>query len=445
MNNNSREELYEYILKNSPHVNANIVEDWLDNTIKVVTEDVDDMEDCELISNSKREELIKKRVMFHIKRLNGIGGSDMAALLMDYRGEFHPFTTAEDVVRSKLCMNTPERFTGDTERGTVMEPIIEGKFLRAMRHLNLKVFHEGLEKLNKFEANGGSEEHPWIKSSPDGLYIDKNNEVWLVDYKCPFAQSTVMDNYEDPALYYRAQIAQYKIHLEMAGVKIHHTVLAPFSMKEMRIYIAEFTVDDKLKDDILKAGDHYWGSILRNELPRRPPSSDFSHISEVPPQLKRAMVSMIMSKKMESISKARSEKLKENFLELATICGVDWNVMGRKTRLPGMDIRNSFVEYTDTAALKEKLRTFGIDPEDKEFKKERSQITIATIRSKNSEYKDMIDEVHEIATRAFSDANDDVDDSIDYEIPGSDVTDPTEIQEYGRSKKYENKDLVPSF
>jgi len=422
-----QELLLKSIITENPHINIKLAEDWLENTIEVAKYNVSESIE-ESLSNAEMEDRIKKMVKWHIRRLSGFGGSDMSALIMEYNGDFYPFGNAEDVVREKICLTAPEPFVGDTERGTIMEPIIRRKFEKAMRENHDLVLHtDAYKKLNKFQESGAWDEHPWMKASPDGIYLDlKTGETWLVDFKCPAAQSTVLDNYEDPAIYYKAQLAQYKILLEEAGVRIDHTVLAPFSLKEMKIYIAEFPVTDELIQNVLDAGDYYWEFVLKNELPKRPPGKNFQYVKEVPAPLQELISEMIVVKKLESIAKSKGSAIKDRALELALLSGIDWKKIDTKTRIPGLDISHKEVCSVNNDLIHAEFRRLGGNPDDEKYHETRTQTSISVIRSQKSEHAPFIGEVQEIAIRMFEDALLDVKEYTGLDNKATlNVTDPT--------------------
>lgn len=412
-----------YLLSVAPHVNPALVDDWIMDTAITIKNSIffaeGQLPDDEL--NARIDEMLR----WHIRRLSGIGGSDMSALYCEYTGGFYPFAGADNIVKEKLCISTPNDSTGDTMRGNIMEPFIERSFLLKMSKFGLVRYQEAFDKLAEFEANGGWKEHPWVKSGPDGVYLDNSGKVWLVDFKCPSEHASVDDMMKDPPDYYRAQIAQYKLHLEKAGIKIDRTALVPFSIKEMSAYVSEFVVDPEMERNVLAAGDYYWQHVLENKLPRRAPSKNFRHIREVPQELKSVISQYIAVRKYSSVIDDKSSKLKDRLLELSLTYGVDWTGEGKKTRLPGVDISHRGRTTDDVAALKDELTKLGVDVNDERFKRTTSSMTVSVIRSKKSEHFPHIEDMQSISHSSFEDFVHDITDSIGGNGLRTDAFDPT--------------------
>lgn len=402
MQENKFNEFLESALKKNPHLNPLMVEDWLESVIKL-SEDTIDFQD-NYRSNEHRTQMIERGVSWHISKLNGFVGGDMAALAMEFNGDFYPFGTAEDVIKQKICLVAPEALYGDGERRMVMLPTVKKKFLKEMAAYELKPYDLAYEKIEELEKAGGIASLPWLKSKPDSIYIDKNNEVWLVAFKVPAEHDTVISAYEDPGLYYKAPLAQDKIFLEQAGIKVHHTAIVPFSTKEMKVYVSEFPVNLELEKLVVDAGNQYWDFVLKNEMPKRPPGKNFSYIKEVPLAFQKLISEFVVTKKLASISKEKSDKLKDRLLEMAKTIGVDWEQMGLKTRLPGLDISHKESSYYNTKRLKDAFRLLGGNPDAPEFTDDKTQTTVAVIRSAKTDHSLMIGEIQEIAIRCFDDA-----------------------------------------
>lgn len=405
-------------LKNTaPYVSADVAMDWIENTYQNVLTDL--KATGEPISPVDMEGIVARKVEWHIRRLDGFGGSDMGVLLTEFEGGFYPHdTSAKDIVRQKLCLESAGVSTGDMERGNTLEPFAEKKFLMAMASkeenpVYLKVHPQLDEFLQTANTRDFWPEHPWVRSSPDGLYVDQNGETWLVDYKCPAQHDAVMDAYGNPPRHYRAQLAQYKMHIEQFGIKVDHVVLCPFSTKEFKVFPVEFKVGRELIDTVKKAGDFYFDYVMKTELPNRPPSQDFHQIRQVPPSLRDGIAKYIYTKKLESLGKNAATKSKERLLELASVHGIDWNHEDRKVRLPGIDISQKCVSRHDMNSLIEEVRRLGGDPDDPKFKTTQAQTTIRVIQSKKTEHTPFIESVQDIASGQYDEGMLDVIDIFD--------------------------------
>ncbi|MND11531.1 hypothetical protein D3C87_351960 [compost metagenome] len=405
MHENKVEELLSGMIKRYPHLNPAVAEDWLENVISLSVETVDYQDNYR--SPEHREQMIERGVTWHINKLSGFNGNDMSALIMEYNGDYYPFGSASDVIKEKICVSAPEQLFGDGERKMVLLPTVKKKFLKEMAAYELRPYDLGYDKAEELEKSGGVPGLPWMKSRPESIYIDKNNEVWLVSFKVPAEHDTVISAYEDPGLYYKASLAQDKIFLERAGVKVHHTAIVPFSTKEMKVYVSEFPVDYELEKKVIDAGNEYWDFVLRNELPQRPMGKNFSHIKQVPAAFQKIIVEYVISKKVESISTDKAKGVKSRLLEMAKTIGIDWEELDKKTRLPGVDISHKEARSFNASKLKDDFRMLGGNPDDDKYFNNREQTTVSVIRGQKTDYSLMINELQEIASRAFDDAHTD--------------------------------------
>jgi len=447
-----QEKLLSELLTYAPHINHKIADDWIANVIIDSKETVEIKDDY----HSKEDYLdqVVKNVRFHIKRVNGIGGSEMSVLYTEYKGGFFPIegVDAASVVAQKLCLTTPGVGNGNTRRGIELEPYARKSFEKKMKKFGLKVHHDAFEALNKLNIEGGVKNHEWMKSSPDGIYYEeKTGKVWLVDFKVPSEHSAFLEMTENPQDYYRAQLAQYKYHLGVAGIKVDHVALVPFSTKDWDVGIAEFNITEELTNDVLAAGDKYWKNILNNELPVRPMSENFQYVNEMPKEAQQIIADFILTKRMMSIAKNRDDKNKPRLLKMLSICGIDWNQAEQKTRIPGLDITNK----SKMAFNNKKIHTAnraGIvaDPDSDEYKTASETTTVSVIRSKNSPHYAFIEELENSASRAFDFAIEDMIEINGFEITEKEienmVKDPTspffgneEVQEFFEEVGYSVK------
>ena len=251
----------------------------------------------------------------------------------------------------------------------------------------------------------------YLENQQESIYIDKNNEVWLVSFKVPAEHGTVISAYEDPGLYYKAPLAQDKIFLEQAGVKVHHTAIVPFSTKEMKVYVSEFPVDLEMEKLVVDAGNQYWEYVQRNELPKRPTGKDYSYIREVPPVLQKLIAKHILTKKIESLSEDKAKKLKERILEISKTLGIDWEVLDKKTMLPGVNISHKEARSFNQNLLKDEFRMLGGNPDDDRFYTNRTQTSITVVRSAKSDHAQLVSEIQEIAVRTMQDG---LEDALEY-------------------------------
>ncbi|MGD1524483.1 YqaJ viral recombinase family protein [Vibrio owensii] len=424
--------LIQFMRESAPYVQDSIIEDWVYSAVETISNDLDLYEDFPTAQH--RTEKIEALVKWHIRRMNGFGGSDMSVLYTEYKGGFTTYggeetIDAASVVAGKLALVNVTGTTGDMERGKKLEDEARVSFERQMNKngYGLKPHALAYKKLKEFQKEGWKD-HPWCFSSPDGIYIDKHGKTWLVDFKVPNNTDNVQTYYWNPPMHYRAQLAQYKAHLEAAGVKIDNVALVPFSTKEWKSYIAEFEVTETFMNEIMECGDYYWEFVKSGELPRRPPNQDFQFVDELSPQMKSLMSQFIMASKMKGIATKKQESLKSTLLEMASINGVDWKEDGRKTRLPGVDITHKEGKRKlNSDALKAKYEKLGGSLDDDELYTTTESTTVSVVRGKKVAFIDFIVDNQDIAESMFQDAVAEVKETQDFVQGGAnDVYDPTE-------------------
>jgi hypothetical protein len=417
-----RESLLITILKDAPHVDRKIAADWVDNMILQTRVEIEKFTE---IASHEKLEAIRKTVLWHIGRLNGFGGSDMSVLYTEYKGGYYPHEMdAAGIIAQKLCIRTPNGRNGDTERGTHLEPFAREKFRLKMRAYNFVRHDKAYDALEELAKKGGVPHHEWMQSKPDDVLIDLNTgEIWLVDYKCPASVETFEDIVDNPPDYYRAQLAQYKYHLEAAGIKIDHTALVPFSTKHWDVEVSEFTVNDQLMSDVLSAGDQYWNFVLKSELPLRPLGKNFQFSGEMPAEMQQVIGRFILIKKMSSTLDDMDKRNKRVLLALASQYGVDWDVPEMKTRLPGVDISKKSKVTINKAAIFSDFREGSGNPDDEKYKTVSDSTTVSVIRGKQNIHSDYISEIEIVGERAIEFAIEDLMVKFDYKLTDKQIND----------------------
>ncbi|MBA1280214.1 YqaJ viral recombinase family protein [Stutzerimonas stutzeri] len=160
----------------------------------------------------------RKRAEWHAKRLYGIGGSEMGAVLRGLNElKESGFSTFRRVVEHKLMMRLPEYQTIHMKRGTVLEPLARLAFLYRYRAEQDVAAIRGAEKAR------GRPGYEWLVGNPDDLVI-LNGKRFLVDYKVP---SQVDDEIEYD---YQVQLHHYDLMCQMGGVKTDGLLLAKLDL-----------------------------------------------------------------------------------------------------------------------------------------------------------------------------------------------------------------------
>jgi len=163
------------------------------------------------------EELIKcpvkaifgeEHMLWHAKRLNGIGGSEIGTIVAHRFDYDDPFTTRMDIIRDKLMMTPPTEFSEHTLRGNLLEDIFDNTVRdRIIKHT------KGFEPIDNFETVK-RKKHPWLVGNPDFPYYitgKSGKRLFIDDFKIPGKEKC--ENYAEGELPlgYIAQVHHYAL------------------------------------------------------------------------------------------------------------------------------------------------------------------------------------------------------------------------------------------
>lgn len=160
------------------------------------------------------------RAEFHVKRLCGLGGSEMGALVRhanDLGGG--GFTTAERIVQQKLLMRLPEFETTHMRRGNVLEPLARAAFMHRFKA------QRDLDAISRMGQPHGRADVPWLVGNPDDIVMMQGRRL-LPDYKVP---NTFTDHIEFD---YSAQLHHYALGAKLRGIQIDGLVLAKLDLSQ---------------------------------------------------------------------------------------------------------------------------------------------------------------------------------------------------------------------
>ncbi|WP_219096327.1 YqaJ viral recombinase family protein [Pseudomonas sp. UMAB-40] len=148
------------------------------------------------------------RAEWHAKRLMGIGGSEMGAVVSFYRGERHSgFQSVKEVVEGKLMIRLPQYENFHMRRGNALEDLADAAYLK---RYGAVVDHEATAIFRAARKAAGYE---FLVGNTDKIVI-KNGKRILVDYKVPnvFSDSIDFD--------YEVQLHHYATMARIAGIRI---------------------------------------------------------------------------------------------------------------------------------------------------------------------------------------------------------------------------------
>ncbi|MBF6615610.1 MAG: YqaJ viral recombinase family protein [Candidimonas sp.] len=160
----------------------------------------------------------RARAEWHAKRLYGIGGSEMGAVLRGLNGlKEAGFGSFRTVVEHKLMMRLPEYETVHMKRGTILEPLARLAFMYRYKAAQDSA---AIQRVESATARPGYE---WLVGNPDDL-VGLSGKRFLVDYKVPSQCD------EEIAFDYQVQLHHYDLMCQMAGVKTDGLILAKLDL-----------------------------------------------------------------------------------------------------------------------------------------------------------------------------------------------------------------------
>lgn len=154
------------------------------------------------------------RASWHAKRLHGIGGSEMGAVVSFYRGEAPTgFISATEVVEGKLMKRLPQFETFHMRRGNALEDLARRVFLKSSSAV---IDHAATKALRTARKVPGYE---FMVGNQDDIVLI-NGKRFVVDYKVPntFSESIEQD--------YEIQVHHYATQAKLAGVRVDGLILA---------------------------------------------------------------------------------------------------------------------------------------------------------------------------------------------------------------------------
>lgn len=148
------------------------------------------------------------RADWHARRLLGIGGSEMGAVVSFYRGEkSEGFSSVEEVTEGKLMKRLPGFETWHMRRGNVLEVLARQTFLDKVKGT---IDHEAMNALSRASKLAGYE---FMVGNPDDIVLI-DGKRYIAEYKVPNTYS------EEVEFDYEVQTHHYATLAKMAGIPI---------------------------------------------------------------------------------------------------------------------------------------------------------------------------------------------------------------------------------
>ncbi len=283
------------------------------------------------------------RVMWHVNRLSGFGGSEVGILVAHQRDEDDAFgETLWGLVAQKLLIIEPKRATLSMRKGILLESGIRSIFLEdhgAVRDI---------DSIELFDSKDLVRPREWMRYSPDDVcFIEGNGktERYLIDYKHP----SVASLHDEIYLRYKSQLhlgAQLLLSNSkpIAGMLL---VQYPESGAEESLLVTEIEFDETIWTDMVSCGDEAWGLVMSGQLPEYraktfvslPPELDAEVASLTSVFVKNKAVANVLSKSCDEIRDQLTGLLNRNRIDAGLIAqpgikvtvnlGVDFDLLAQ--------------------------------------------------------------------------------------------------------------------
>jgi hypothetical protein len=243
-----------------------------DEITRQVRAKIDSLPQRELISEADARAWVTEVVgkygelaLWHAARAGGFGGSQIGALVRNYLGERADHEqSARSIVEGALLMRVPDETNAHMRRGIAMEPQHRRWFLEKY---GCRRDVEGFALLSKSVGT-----RPWMRYSPDDLvFMDQYDAAGqllgsrrvLIDYKAPSS----VDQVEQVSFQYICQLHMGRLVCESAGLAVDELMLSQFDWANWGLKDDQIIHMPELDALVEEAGDHYWGFVMRGEVP----------------------------------------------------------------------------------------------------------------------------------------------------------------------------------
>ena len=221
-----------------------------------------------------------KRIMWHVERLAGIGGSEIGTVVMERSGrKASIFTTARKIVSSKLMLRAPERSSVAMMVGTALESQLREAFHAEMEKYDCVTDQKAYDAIRELTSpeNNAKREHPWLIGNPDDIVLLRNRR-FVVDYKITLEQESSEQAAEDAATLevfadYPYQLNHYTSIVREAKHPVDGMLLVKWVKDEegyFALRMATVPFDVERQRSIIDAGSWAWQQRCMGVLPEYP-------------------------------------------------------------------------------------------------------------------------------------------------------------------------------
>jgi hypothetical protein len=288
------------------------------------------------------------RALWHVRRLGGIGGSEIGPLVIAKRGGFSALGSEYDLVVDKLMMYPPMPPKDNMRRGQDIEDLIRMMFAREYQA-------RSLEKDLEFLRGSAHPDVPWMVGSPDDVILLPNGKRYLADYKSPGEET--LDGYERKnavALEYVCQLHQYHDIGNAHGLAFDGMLLVSLDWKRWRLDVRVVEYDKTLAAEMIAVGSHVWNEyVLKGDLPPKRVRQPVLPSGEKQEELSHLAGQFLIARSLEKVGKEAADTIAATLID----CTADYNLGEDKLSLGGVDVAEKLV--VDEEEVERRLARHG--------------------------------------------------------------------------------------
>lgn len=208
------------------------------------------------------------RLMWHIQRARGIGGSEVGVAVLELSGGADQYETMRDIVRQKLFLAPPPRPNVAMQVAAAMKPEAMAVFHQQMSPFGCRTDEAALARIQQTSA---SPIRPWMTGTPDDIVL-LNGKRFIPLYRVTVSDRETYSRGEIPTrLVY--QLHQYALLLEHQDAPVHGLILAPY-LKDDEGYFKMLPLavpkEKGREEELIAAGDRYWQFVMEGVVPECP-------------------------------------------------------------------------------------------------------------------------------------------------------------------------------
>jgi hypothetical protein len=391
-----------------PQIKKEHINIWVNEAINVAKKELD-TED-----NNIDAESISRKVFYQAKRTSTLSAYDLSLFIASDEGKgFFGKNSPQTVIKDKIGITFPEFERSSFEKIIICKRVAEKRFESRHKDRGLTVATDVIDKVKQFNKEG-STEFPWMRLKVDNAYRDKEDKLWICEYKFPTTDNDY--NSENDIPEYSKVNAEYSrtILENLLNEPVEHVITNYFNYQSFDIKSFEISEDLILRDKIMRSGEKAWQHIMNNTFPEISQGKDFKSIEDMPNILQKQVANTVVIKTLLTQLKSNYDTASQSLMKTLSEY-TDTQAKG-KVRLPLLDVSResrrkddvkSMVEFLnekgidtnlpefktvhDPKALKNAIFKLGVDPEGIEFKTESSFTKLTIPTGKNYEYREAID------------------------------------------------------